>query len=173
MSNFKRYYHDYDIVFITIVTYNRQPILINNIELLRSSLKSVKYHYNIIAGIVMPDHIHILIKTDKAVNYPKIIASFKTNFSKKMPLNKNQTISQLQRREKGIWQRRYYDHIIRNDNDFNKYLDYIHFNPMKHLNIYPKDWKFSSFMKFVHKGFYEKNWCNFGDKNKILEMDLE
>ena len=50
----------------------------------------------------------------------------------------NQTQKQLLRREKGIWQRKYYDHIIRDDMDFNKHLDYIHYNSVKHLNISPK-----------------------------------
>ena len=61
MSNFKRYYQDKNIVFITIVTYNRQQILVENIELLRQSFKKVKYSYEIIAGIVLPDHLHILM----------------------------------------------------------------------------------------------------------------
>lgn len=90
-----------------------------------------------------------------------------------MPLNENQTKFQLERREKGVWQRKYYDHIIRDENDFNKHIDYIHFNSMKHLNIYPKDWQFSSFKKFVRDGFYEENWCNFDDKNKISDTNLE
>ena len=55
MSNFKRYYQDKNIVFITIVTYNRQQILVKNIDLLRQSFKKVKYNYEIIAGIVMPE----------------------------------------------------------------------------------------------------------------------
>ena len=112
MSNFKRYYKDKNIVFITIVTYNRQQILVKNIELLRQSFKNVKYNYEIVAGIVMPDHLHILMQTDKASDYAKIISSFKSNFSRLMPRNMNQTKSQLDRREKGIWQRKYYDHII-------------------------------------------------------------
>ena len=91
MSNFKRYYQDKNIVFITIVTYNRQQILVKNIELLRQSFKDVKYNYEIIAGIVMPDHLHILIQTDKAPNYSNIISSFKSNFSRLMPKNINQT----------------------------------------------------------------------------------
>ena len=56
MSNFKRYYQDKNIVFITIVTYNRQQILVKNIELLRQSFKNVKYSYEIVAGIVLPDY---------------------------------------------------------------------------------------------------------------------
>ena len=173
MSNFRRYYQDKNIVFITIVTYNRQQILVENIELLRQSFKNVRYNYEIIAGIVMSDHLHILMQTDKASDYAKIISSFKSNFSRLMPKNINQTQCQLDRREKGIWQRKYYDHIIRDEMDFNKHLDYIHYNSVKHLNISPKDWKFSSFKKFVKQGFYQEDWCNFDDKNDVLNMDLE
>lgn len=173
MSNFKRYYQDNNIVFITIVTYNRQPILIKNIELLRQSLKEIKYKHKIIAGVILPDHLHIIIQTNEANDFPKIISSFKSNFSRKIPKNIEQTIEQLARREKGIWQRKYYDHVIRNNSDFNKHLDYIHFNPTKHLGIAPNEWEFSSFKKFVKKGFYEENWRNFEDKNKINCMNLE
>ena len=173
MSNFKRYYQDKNIVFITIVTYNRQQILVENIELLRQSFKNVKYSYEIIAGIVLPDHLHILMQTDQASGYSKIISSLKSNFSRLLPKNMNQTQKQLLRREKGIWQRKYYDHIIRDDMDFNKHLDYIHYNSVKHLNISPKDWQFSSFKKFVKQGFYQEDWCNFDDKNCVLNMDLE
>ena len=105
MSNFKRYYQDKNIVFITIVTYNRQQILVKNIELLRQSFKNVKYSYEIVAGIVLPDHLHILMQTDKASDFSKIISFFKSNFSRLLPKNMNQTQKQLLRREKGIWQR--------------------------------------------------------------------
>lgn len=173
MSNFKRYYQDKNIVFITIVTYNRQQILVKNIELLRQSFKNVKYNYEIIAGIVLPDHLHILIQAEKASDYSKIISSFKSNFSRLMPKNMNQTEAQSYRREKGIWQRKYYDHIIRDENDFNKHLDYIHYNSVKHLNIVPKDWEISSFKKYAKQGFYQEDWCNFDNKHDILDMDLE
>ena len=83
------------------------------------------------------------------------------------------TESELKRNEKGIWQRRYYDHIIRDEEDFNKHLDYIHYNSMKHYQISPKDWEFSSFKKFVQKNLYNEKWCNFDDINKINEMNLE
>jgi len=173
MSNFRRYYQNNNIVFITIVTYNRNPVLIENITLLRNAFKAILYEYKIIAGIVLPEHIHLLLQCPDAGNFHKIIASFKVNFSKQMPFNEMQTYEQKQRREKGIWQRKYYDHIIRDENDFNRHLDYIHYNSMKHYNIPPADWEFSSFNKFVKQGYYEKNWCNFEDKNNILCLDLE
>lgn len=73
MSNFKRYYQNNNIVFITIVTYNRNPILLDNINLIRESFKNIKYKYKIIAGIVLPDHIHIMIQVENANDFPKII----------------------------------------------------------------------------------------------------
>ena len=53
------------------------------------------------------------------------------------------------------------------------HLDYIHYNSMKHLNIAPNNWKYSSFKKFVNNGYYEENWCNFRDKNNINNLELE
>ena len=58
-------------------------------------------------------------------------------------------------------------------NDLNKHIDYIHYNPMKHYNIAPKDWQYSSFNKFVEDGYYEKDWCNFEDKYDINKLDYE
>ena len=55
----------------------------------------------------------------------------------------------------------------------NKHIDYIHYNPMKHYGIAPKDWEFSSFHKYVKNNMYEENWCNFEDKNKIMNMKFE
>ena len=156
-----------------MVTYNRNPILINNVDLLRKSFKSVKFNYKVIAGIVLPDHMHIILRVENAEEFPKIIAAIKAYFSINMPVNSNQTKEQRLRREKGIWQRKYYDHIIRDENDFNRHLDYIHYNSIKHLNIIPRSWEYSSFKKFVKIGLYDLNWCNFEDKYKIIKMDLE
>ena len=83
------------------------------------------------------------------------------------------TTSKLKKREKGIWQRRFWEHTIRDENDLNKHLDYIHYNSYKHYQIAPKEWEYSSFKKFVNNGFYEINWCNLEDKNNILELNFE
>ena len=82
--------------------------------------------------------------------------------------------SKIKRKEKGIWQRRFYDHIIRDENDLTSHLDYIHYNPVKHGYVNaPKYWKYSSFEKYVDKNLYDRNWCNMCDKYKITEMDIE
>ncbi len=174
MSNFKRYFQNKNLVFITIVTYKRQPILIKNIDQIRQSFTQTQYNFHIIAGVVLENHMHIIIQSEKAEDFSKIIQSFKSKFSRQMQFNENQTEEQKNRREKGIWQRKYYDHIIRNENDFYKHLDYIHYNPIKHDYVKKaKDWKYSSFKKFVKMGYYDKNWCNFEDKNDIKKLDFE
>ena len=174
MSNFKRYFQNKNLVFITIVTYKRQPILIKNIDQIRQSFIQTQYNFHIIAGVVLENHMHIIIQSEKAEDFSKIIQSFKSKFSRQMQFNENQTEEQKNRREKGIWQRKYYDHIIRNENDFYKHLDYIHYNPIKHDYVKKaKDWKYSSFKKFVRMGYYDENWCNFEDKNDIKKLDFE
>ena len=60
-----------------------------------------------------------------------------------------------------------------NESDLNIHLDYIHYNPYKHYKISPKDWKFSTFDKFVKLGFYEQNWCNDKDINNVSHLNFE
>lgn len=173
MSNYIRQYIPNSTVFITIITYNRQKILLENISLLRKCLLNAPYNYKIFACVVLPEHIHFLIKPANIKDLSKIISSIKYSFSKELDKNNNISESKAKKREKGIWHRRFYDHVIRDENDLNKHIDYIHYNPMKHYNIAPKDWEYSSFKKFVKRGFYDENWCNYDDKNKIKNLDLD
>ncbi len=149
-----------------MVTDNRIPILVENIDLVRNSFASVKYEFDIVAGVVLKDHIHVLLKPKNMHDIPNIIGFFKGYFTKNVGRG-------LPRQYKKVWQNRYYDHIIRNEQDLNRHLDYIHFNPTKHYSIAPKDWEYSSFKKFVKLGFYDNEWCNFEDKNHIENLDLE
>lgn len=176
MPNYKRYFYNEDsLVFITVVTNERTPFLVENIDLLRESFKTSKYNFEIYAAVILPEHFHVILKPQYIEQIPKIISSIKYYFSKKIEYKKeNKRESELKRKEKGVWQRRYYDHIIRNQEDLNKHLDYIHYNPVKHNLVNAvKDWKYSSFNKFVKLGLYEIDWCNFNDKNKIKDLELE
>ena len=122
----------------------------------------------------MQNHLHLILKLKNIKEYPKIIYSIKFYFSHR--LNKNNKISEskLKKGEKGIWQRRYWEHTIRDINDLYKHLDYIHYNPIKHdYTNKAKDWEFSSFNKFVKQHFYELDWCNFDNINKINELNYE
>lgn len=179
MPNYKRYYlNNYSYIFITMVTYQRKGILIENIELLRDSFRKAlsKYDFEIIAICILKNHIHMIIKENELKNFSKIIAIIKKNFSyylENKPLKNDLPKSLQYRKEAGVWQRRFYDHIIRNEEDLHRHIDYIHYNSIKHHNIKPKDWKYSSFKKFVENQYYDIDWCNFNDKQNILNMNLE
>ena len=179
MSNYKRYFSDNaKPVFITFVTYNRRNILIPNIDLLRNSFKYAKnqYKFTIIAISVLQNHCHMLIQAKNSNELPQIIRSIKFNFSHNISndyLCNDITASAIKRGEKGVWQRRYYDHIIRNEEDLMRHIDYIHYNSYKHYKIFPKDWQYSSFKYFVHNNYYDINWCNFDDKYNINQLEYE
>ena len=169
--NYKRIFIPDAMIFITVVTYNRKNILVNNIEYLRNAFKitKTKYKFEIVAIIVNPDHFHMIIKPENINEYPKIIGTIKSNFTKISKLRHSNNAN----RESNIWQRRYWEHSIISKEDLYKHIDYIHYNSMKHYNITPKDWKYLSFKNFVENKYYEKDWCNFGDKYNINEMDIE
>ena len=176
MSNYKRMYlQEYNYVFFTIVTNNREDILVKNINLLRDSFRYAlqNFEFNIIAICVMQNHLHMILNVKNIKEYPKIIYSIKFYFSHRLNKNNNISESKLKKGEKGIWQRRYWEHTIRNEKDFYTHIDYIHYNSMKHYKIAPKEWKYSTFFKFVDKGYYDINWCNFDDVNCIDDLDFE
>jgi len=154
MSNYKRIYLENYSYYITVVTQNRQPILIDNIELLRDSFRRSKkrYDYVINAIVILPDHIHMIITPKNPKDYSKIIALIKRSFTYGLDMKTkeeskfNLSASSYRRNLSGVWQKRFYEHTIRDEKDYSKILDYISINPIKHglvKNI--EDWKYSSF----------------------------
>lgn len=170
--NYKRLFIPNTYIFITIVTHKRQKILIENINHLKNSFVQCKrkYDFDIFSIVIIPDHIHMIIKPACISDYPKIIGQIKVNFTK----NSNIEYKTNNNRESTIWQRRYWEHTIRDEDDLYRHMNYIHYNPIKHGYIERvSDWEYSSFHKFVKLGYYESDWCNFYDKYNILEMDIE
>jgi len=154
MSNYKRIYLENYSYYITVVTQNRRPILIDNIELLRDSFRRSKkrYDYVINAIVILPDHIHMIITPKNPKDYSKIIALIKRSFTYGLDMKTkeeskfNLSASSYRRNLSGVWQKRFYEHTIRDEKDYSKILDYIYINPIKHglvKNI--EDWKYSSF----------------------------
>jgi len=145
--------------YLTLVTHQRKPILIDNIEQLRQAFRYSKknYDYTIDAIVILPDHLHMIITPKKAKEYPKIITNIKRAFvyqtvgrGLRTPTIKNVktnlTPSKYKRSHAGIWQERYYEHTIRNEKDLLEKMAYIKNNPIKHALVDDiKDWKYSSF----------------------------
>ena len=105
----------------------------------------------------MQNHLHMILKLKNIKEYPKIIYSIKFYFSHR--LNKNNKISESK--------------LKKGEKDLYTHLDYIHYNSMKHYQIPPRNWKYLTFLKFVEKGYYDINWCNFDDVNNINDLNLE
>ena len=167
--NYIRAYIPGGTFFFTLVTYNRTPLFAKteNISLLRSALINVKSEmpFKIEGAVILPDHIHFLwILPSDDSDYSKRIGRLKVFFTHALRgennLSKNISESRIKQRESDVWQRRFWEHTIRDEKDFAQHLDYIHYNPVKHnLVSCPHLWEYSSFNTWVRKGGYLKDWC--------------
>ncbi len=149
--------------FFTVNLANRRlRLLTENIDLLRAAFRYTRqrHPFAIEAIVVLPDHLHTIWRmpegdADFAVRWALIKASFSRTLRKGEPVS----ASRRRRRERGIWQRRYWEHTIRDEDDLGRHLDYIHFNPVKHGHVAcVATWPYSSFHRMVRLGFYPESW---------------
>jgi putative transposase len=134
--------------FFTVVTFRRRPFLtdLDNVELLRTAFRTVKteHPFTIDAFVLLPQHFHCLLTLPLGdMNYPMRWSAIKKYFTDHcLPeLKTRQTAAQLRKRAQTVWQARYWEHQIRDEQDFEKHCDYIHWNPVKHgLVAHPGDW---------------------------------
>lgn len=153
VSRLRRYHTKGNIYFITCVTFQRQPLLLSNIDLLTESARSLagRVEFDMIAWVVLPDHFHAVIDP-KNEDISRLMQRFKMSFA---ALYRKREVTKSGR----IWQHRFWDHIIRNENDMNRHINYIHYNPMKHgLAAAPVRWEFSTFRRYVRDGYYNEDW---------------
>lgn len=153
--------------FFTLNTYRRQRVLTERpiYAALKQSIRTVKeiHPFTIEAFVLLPDHLHCiwtLPKHDAGYgvrwNMIKREVSLNTRDIITMPL----TPSRQKRGELGLWQRRFWEHQIRDDRDFEKHVNYIHWNPVKHGYVkQASDWPYSSFHRFVERGVYTVDWA--------------
>ena len=143
MTDIRRYYREGYIYFLTGVTHERNPILIKEIDIFLESIKKMKEQlpFKLIAWVFLPDHFHIIIDP-KESNCSDIIHGIKLSFSSRYR-KKHDMRSGI------LWQRRFWDHVIRNEKDMAKHINYIHFNPVKHgLVKDPFEYSWSSIHQF-------------------------
>ena len=133
-------------------------LLIEKIDLLLASFESVglRHPFRQEAFVIMPDHLHSIWTlppddTDFSIRWSQIKGQFSRGIEKMERVSQ----SRMKRRERGIWQRRFWEHLIRDDEDFNRHVDYIHWNPVKHGWVSRViDWPYSSFHDYVRHGLY-------------------
>ncbi|WP_415883038.1 REP-associated tyrosine transposase [Neptuniibacter sp. QD34_54] len=163
MSNYRRAWMSGGTFFFTVNLYRRDTdLLVTHIAVLREAIAHVAKHYpfTIHGWVVLPDHLHALISLPpNDHNYPLRWRLIKSYFSKSIPNQESRSESREKRGERGIWQRRYWEHMIRDEQDFKAHMDYIHINPVKHgLVTRVKEWPYSTFHRLVESGYYEENW---------------
>lgn len=152
--------------FFTVVTDRRRPILASGdaVDVLRNAFRSVRQlrPFEIDAIVVMPDHLHCIwtLPPDDA-DFSTRWRLIKTGFTKHCPDALRRTPDEARRRkgEQAVWQHRYWEHQIRDETDFARHADYIHYNPVKHgLARSPGEWPYSSFGRYVTAGVYALDW---------------
>ena len=149
MSKLIRYPNSSGAYFITCVTHNRMPLLVENFALLKkAAIRLIRQRpIKLEAYSILPDHLHALISIgDNDIS--DIVHRFKTSYSAQF-YKKYGT--------KRVWQKRFWDHIIRDQEDWNCHLSYIHYNPAKHGYIKdPKFWHYSSISRYME--YYSADW---------------
>ena len=154
--------------FFTVVTFQRKKIFAEpeNVKLLREAFRYVldRHTFTIDAFVLLPDHLHCiwtLPQNDR--DFSKRWRLVKSYFTRKCNQKYKQTVGKARKhkKERAVWQRRFWEHLIRDEEDMIKHVEYIHYNPVKHgLVNAPIHWEYSSFHHSVRKGIYHEKWGN-------------
>ena len=165
MPNYRRFNCPGGTWFFTINLLNRKnnDMLVRHIDHFRRVVREVKQnHPFIIHGwVVLPDHMHCVIQLPhEDSNFTLRWRLIKAGFSKSLPVTEFRSRVRKRRGERGIWQRRFWEHLIKNESDYKAHMDYVHINPVKHGYVKQVlDWPFSTFHRLVRKGIYPSDWA--------------
>lgn len=160
--------------FFTVVTYRRRCLFADarNRRFLGASFREARESlpFEIDAAVLLPDHLHVLMRPAECVDYSALWRLIKTLFTRRLlsdrdgasrctlPVAENRASRCIlkdgrRRGEASVWQRRFFEHTIRDQEDWGRHVDYIHWNPVKHgLVARPQDWKWSSVHRYIREG---------------------
>ncbi len=164
MTNYRRNFLSGGSFFFTVNLAERQlRLLTAYVDFLRQAFREVRrrHPFDIDAIVVLPDHLHAVWTlpeddSDFALRWRLI----KTIFSHDLPFDEPISASRAGRGARGLWQRRYWEHTLRDEGDLARHIDYIHFNPVKHGHVTcVRDWPYSSFHRMVKLGIYPLDWA--------------
>lgn len=164
MSDYLRYRIAGGCYFFTVNLLDRKSaLLVEHVELLREAVRICKQKrpFHIDAWVVLPEHMHCLWTLPKDDDdFSGRWKMIKTYFSKGLVDTEQRSESRKKRGERGVWQRRFWEHVIRDERDYETHMDYIHYNPVKHGWVNQvKDWQYSSFHRCVKQGLYPDDWA--------------
>lgn len=164
MSNYRRNRVPGGCYFFTVNLFDRPSgLLVKHIGELRAAVRQTKrlHPFHIDAWVVLPDHLHcVWTLPENDADYSRRWQAIKKAFSKSIPSAEPRTATQTKRNERGIWQRRFWEHTITDERDYAAHIDYIHYNPVKHGWVQAvKDWPYSTFHQWIEQGVYSPDWA--------------
>lgn len=169
MSEYHRYFVPGGTYFFTVVTEGRARLFAHDAarRLLGNAIRQcrLRYPFQIVAIVLMPEHLHTLWTLpagDAAYSWRWrwIKREFTRAWLQIGGAEETRSAARLKEQRRGVWQRRFWEHAIRDEADLESHFDYIHYNPVKHgLVQRPRDWPWSSFHRWVHTGHYSIDWA--------------
>jgi putative transposase len=168
MSDYRRYFVAGGTYFFTVVTHRRVRLFddARARRLLGSAFRrcQLQMPMDILAIVLLPDHLHCLWALppgdkDYSQRWQWIKSEFTHQWLECGGAELPRQSSDLRERRRGVWQRRFWEHTIRDESDLERHADYIHYNPVRHKLVKsPREWPWSSFRRYVQLGHYQENW---------------
>jgi putative transposase len=168
VPEFRRWYVPGGMYYFSVVTYRRAPIFQERkaradfAEAIRQTRR--ERPFQIFAMVLLHDHLHCVWTLPPgddgySTRWKRLKAEFTSRWLGSGGVEQPRSRSRVKKGERGVWQRRFWEHVIRDEDDLAHCCDYIHFNPVKHGYVSrPVDWRFSSFHRFVKSGDYAPDW---------------
>ncbi len=168
MPQYRRWKVEGGLYFFTVVTHERRRFLtdVRSRRFLREAFRNVRRlrPFQVVAIVLIPDHFHVLMGLPEGDHdFSPRIRAIKHSFTRAHlaagGVEGAWTLGRLRHRNRGVWQKRFHEHLIRDDEDFANHVDYIHYNPVKHGYVdSPGKWPWSSFHRCVRSGLCEQDW---------------
>ncbi len=160
--------------FTVAILERRRPLLTQHIAELRNAFTMVQAQkpYTMNAVVILPDHLHCLWTLPAGdADFSSRWQAIKSHFFRAIPASESLSARRQRKGERGIWQRRFWEHAIRDENDFERHADYIHYNPVKHGHAKTAAaWPHSSFKRYVGRGLYPVDWGG-NDDTRALNFE--
>jgi putative transposase len=158
--------------FFTVNLADRsRRLLTERIESLREAVRQVKcrHPFQSVAWVVLPDHMHAVWTLPPGdADYSTRWSLIKAAFSRALPREEDIRPSRLRKGERGVWQQRFWEHLVRDSDDLQRHIDYVHFNPVKHGHAArASDWPSSSIHRYIHQGALALDWASEVDRRGI------
>ena len=164
MPNYRRAFIPGGCWFFTVnLLERRRTLLIDHIDILRNAVSQTqrRYPFEIDAIVILPDHLHaVLTLPPNGADFSTRWRLIKTRFAKTLPKQERLSAVRQRRNECGVWQRRFWEHLIRDEADYARHVAYCYINPVKHALVTRVcDWPYSSFHRDVRRGLFQNDWA--------------